>query len=58
MGPKPNPTCNADVENGVTEEAPWRSTRSSRGVGGALRQLEHIQSHQMAPQVPQNEEAR
>lgn len=58
MGPKPNPTRNADVENGVTEEAPRRSTRSSRGVGGALRQLEHIQSHQMAPRVPRNEEAR
>ena len=60
MGPKPNPnpTRSVDTESGATGEAPWRSTRSSRGTGGALRQLEYIQSHQTAPRIPQNEEAR
>ena len=58
MGPKPNPTHSVDAESGATGEAPWRSTRSSQGTGGALQQLEYIQSHQTAPHVPQNKEAR
>ena len=58
MGPKPKPTHNVELGNGVTGEAARRSTRSSRGIGGALRQLEHIQNHQIAPRVSQNEEAR
>ena len=57
MDPKANPTCNTDVKNGVPEEVLWRSTHNPQGVGGALRQLELIQSHQTAPRVPQNEEA-
>ena len=55
MGPKPR---NIDPENGVTGEALRRSARSSCGIGGTLRQLEYIETHQTVPHVPQNEEAR
>ena len=55
MGPKPR---NIDAENGITGEALRRSARSSRGIGGTLRQLEYIETHQTAPRAPQNEEAR
>ena len=54
MGPKPR---NIDAENGITGEALRRSARSSRGIGGTLRQLEYIETHQTAPRAPQNEEA-
>ena len=58
MGPKPKFTRNTDgEENSATREALRRSSRSSRGIGGALRQLEFIQSHQTAPCIPQNKEA-
>ena len=55
MGPKSKPICNSDP--GVAGEATRQSMRSSRGIGGALRQLEYIQNHQTAPRVPQNKEA-
>ena len=56
MGPKPKPTYNVELRNGVTGEAVQRSTCSSQGIGGALWQLEHIQNHQIAPHIPWNEE--
>ncbi|KAN0073705.1 hypothetical protein V8E55_011959 [Tylopilus felleus] len=42
--------------NDNTAKTLWRSKRSARSTGGALRQMEYIESFQTAPRPPQNAE--
>lgn len=58
MGPKPKLKPIGSDGDDNTAEAPRRSTRNARGTGGAVRQMELVESLQVAPRVPQNAEVR
>ncbi|KAI5987297.1 hypothetical protein EDD15DRAFT_2372513 [Pisolithus albus] len=60
MDPKTQRKLSNDISlaNDAAGKEPRRSKRSSRGIGGALRQMEIIQSIQTAPREPQNAEMR
>ncbi|KAI5990742.1 hypothetical protein EDD15DRAFT_2369460 [Pisolithus albus] len=58
MDPKTQRKLSNDIglANDAAGKEPRRSKRSSRGIGGALRQMEIIQSIQTAPREPRNAE--